>query len=87
MRFVVGVIKDGQPDPTLGEVVMAQDFGESRASLTYDARAEGIAADLADGQPPELVRRFRTSIREQHLQGVRRAYVITTSRTVNQTWS
>ena len=43
---------------------MARAFGESRASLTYEARAEGIAADLADGQPPEMVRRFRTSILE-----------------------
>ena len=41
---------------------MAQAFGESRASQTYEARAEGIAADLADGQPPEQVRRFRTAI-------------------------
>jgi Zn-dependent M16 (insulinase) family peptidase len=62
VRFVVGVIKDGQPDPALGEYVMAQAFGESRASQTYEARSEGIAADLADGQPPELVRRFRSSI-------------------------
>ena len=62
VRFVVGVIKDGKPDRALDEVVMAQAFGESRASLTCEARAEGIAADLADGQPPELVRRFRMSI-------------------------
>ena len=59
VRFVVGVIKGGQSDRALGEYVMAQAFGESRASQTYEARAEGIAADLADGQPPELVRRFR----------------------------
>ncbi|MES2958949.1 MAG: hypothetical protein V4792_12220 [Pseudomonadota bacterium] len=64
VRFVVGVIKDGKPDPALGEYVMAQAFGESRASLTYEARAEGIAADLADGQPPEMVRRFRAAILE-----------------------
>ena len=32
VRFVVGVIKDGQPDRALGEAVMAQAFGESRAS-------------------------------------------------------
>ena len=41
---------------------MAQAFAESRASQTYEARAEGIAADLADGQPPEAVRRFRGAI-------------------------
>jgi len=64
VRFVVGIVKDGQPDRALGEYVMAQAFDESRASLTYEARAEGIAADLADGQPPELVRRFRNSILE-----------------------
>ena len=62
VRFVIGVIKDGARDPSLGEYVMAQAFGESRASLTYEARAEGIAADLADGQPPDVVRRFRTAI-------------------------
>jgi hypothetical protein len=62
VRFVIGVIKDGARDPSLGEYVMAQAFGESRASLTYEARAEGIAADLADGQAPDAVRRFRTAI-------------------------
>ena len=56
VRFVIGVVKDGQRDPRLGDYVMAQAFGESRASQTYEARAEGIAADLADGQPPEQVR-------------------------------
>jgi hypothetical protein len=35
---------------------MAQAFGEPRASLTCEARAEGIAADLAGGQPPEQER-------------------------------
>ena len=39
VRFVVGVIKDGQPDRALGEAVMAQAFGESRASAcTCSAR-------------------------------------------------
>jgi hypothetical protein len=64
VRFVVGVVKSGRPDAALGEYVMAAAFAESRAALTYEARAEGIAADLVDGQPPELVRRFRASILE-----------------------
>lgn len=64
VRFVIGVVKDGKPDRTLGEYVMAQAFGETRASQTYEARAEGIAADLADGQPPDLVRRLRQSMLE-----------------------
>lgn len=64
VRFVIGVVKGGLPDRTLGDYVLAQAFLESRASGTYEARAEAIAADLADGQPPEQVRRFRRSILE-----------------------
>jgi Zn-dependent M16 (insulinase) family peptidase len=62
VRFVVDVVKSGKADRTLGDYVLAQAFLESRASGTYEARAEGIANDLADGQPPEQVRRFRQSI-------------------------
>jgi hypothetical protein len=62
VRFVVGVVKGGAPDRSLGDYVLAQAFLESRASGTYESRAEGIANDLADGQPPEQVRRFRQSI-------------------------
>ena len=60
----MGVLKGGAVDHSLGEYVLAQAFLESRASGTYEARAEGIANDLADGQPPEQVRRFRQSILE-----------------------
>jgi hypothetical protein len=42
--------------------VVAQAFGETRASQSYEARAEGLSADLADGQVPQLVRQFRLSI-------------------------
>jgi Zn-dependent M16 (insulinase) family peptidase len=62
VRFVVDVVKKASPDPKLGEYVMALAFGETRASQSYEARAEGIANDLADGQPPEQVRRFRESL-------------------------
>ena len=62
VRFVVGIVKDGKPERTLADYVLAQAFLESRASGTYEARAEGIATDLADGQPPEQVRRFRQSM-------------------------
>jgi hypothetical protein len=64
VRFVVDVVKRSAPDPKLGEYVMALAFSETRASQSYEARAEGIAADLADGQPPEQVRAFRESILE-----------------------
>jgi len=62
VRFVIDLVKTGQPDATLGEYVMAQAFGETRASQSYEARAEGIAADMADGQPPQQVQRFRQAM-------------------------
>jgi hypothetical protein len=62
VRFVVDVVKTGKLDRSLGDYVLAQAFLESRASGTYEARAEGIANDLADGQPPEQVRKFREGI-------------------------
>jgi hypothetical protein len=62
VRFVVDLVRNGRPDPALGEYVVAQAFGETRASQSYEARAEGLAADLADGQAPQSVRRFRQSI-------------------------
>ena len=64
VRFVVDILKTARVDAALGDYVLAQAFGESRAADTYEARAEGIAADLADGQPPEQVRRFRQSLLE-----------------------
>src|SRR5258706_2109005 len=62
VRFVVNELKAGKPLPHLGEYAISQAFGEFRSAQTYESRAEGIAADLADGQPPEQVRKFRQSI-------------------------
>lgn len=64
VRFVVDIVRNGQPDRALGEYVIAQTFAETRAPQAYEVRAEGIAADLADGQPPEIVRRFRSAMLE-----------------------
>ena len=64
VRFVVDLIKETKPDPWFTEYVMALAFQESRAAATYEARAEAMAADLADGQTPEQVRRFRQSLLE-----------------------
>ncbi|HUP96593.1 MAG TPA: hypothetical protein VM073_01560 [Usitatibacter sp.] len=64
VRFVVDLIKETKPNPWYAEYVMALAFQESRAAGTYEARAEAIAADLADGQTPEQVRRFRRSLLE-----------------------
>lgn len=64
VKFVTETLKTAERDPRLGEYAVAQVFGESRAAGTYEARAEGIANDLADNQPPDLVRQFRASILE-----------------------
>jgi Zn-dependent M16 (insulinase) family peptidase len=62
--FVVETLRNAELDQRLGEYSVAQLFAENRAAATYEARAEGIAADLADNQPPDQVRRFRTAILE-----------------------
>ncbi len=64
VRFVIGLLNETRPDPWFAEYVMALTFSESRAAGTYEARAEGIANDLADGQTPDQVRRFRQSLLE-----------------------
>src|SRR5204862_2721661 len=62
VKFVVDTLKSAERDPRLGDYAVAQVFGESRAAATYETRAESMAADLADRQPPEQVKKFRASI-------------------------
>jgi Zn-dependent M16 (insulinase) family peptidase len=64
VKFVIDTLKSAERDPRLLDYAIAQLFGETRAGGTYEARAEGIANDLADGQTPEQVRSFRQSILE-----------------------
>lgn len=64
VKFVVNELKTAMRDPHLADYAIAQVFAEGRAAATYEARAEGIAADLADNQPPAQVRQFRQSILE-----------------------
>ena len=64
VKFVVDTLKSAERDPRLADYALAQVFGETRAASTYETRAEGIANDLADQQPPEQVRAFRASILE-----------------------
>ncbi|HEX7421914.1 MAG TPA: hypothetical protein VF505_18660, partial [Thermoanaerobaculia bacterium] len=62
VRFVVNELKTAPRDPKLADYAVAQVFSEFRSAATYENRAEGIAADLADHQPPDQVRAFRQSI-------------------------
>jgi Zn-dependent M16 (insulinase) family peptidase len=64
IRFVIGELKSAPRDPSLADYAIAQAFGELRGGQTYENRAEAMAADLADGQTPEMVRKFRQSILE-----------------------
>jgi hypothetical protein len=64
VKFVVETLKTAERDPRLADYAIAQVFGESRAAGTYETRAEGMANDLADGQPPDQVRKFRASVLE-----------------------
>ncbi len=62
LHFAIDVVKKGPRDPQLTDYVVALAFGESNAALSYEARAEAIANDLADGLPPEQVKKFREGI-------------------------
>ena len=64
VKFVVDTIKSAERDTTLADYTIAQVFGENRASGTYENRAEAMANDLADGQTPDQVRKFRAAILE-----------------------
>jgi Zn-dependent M16 (insulinase) family peptidase len=62
VRFVIGELRNAPRDPSLADYTIAQAFGELRGAAAYETRAEAMAADLADGQTPEQVRKFRESI-------------------------
>ena len=62
MQFVVNVLKDAEDDPYLSEYAIAQAFGSTRAGARYERRGEAMAADLADGFTPDVVRNYRQSI-------------------------
>ena len=64
VKFVIDTLKTAERDPRLSDYSIAQVFGETRAAANYENRAEQMANDLADGQPPEQVRKFRASILE-----------------------
>ena len=59
---MINELKSANPDLSLTDYAVAQAFGESRAAATYESRAEAMAEDLADGQTPDQLRRFRESI-------------------------
>jgi Zn-dependent M16 (insulinase) family peptidase len=62
LRFVIEELKKARPDPGLVEYAIAVAFSQFRSASPYEARGEAQAADIADGTPPEAVRRFRQAL-------------------------
>ncbi|HUV30515.1 MAG TPA: hypothetical protein VMY05_05415 [Acidobacteriota bacterium] len=58
MQFVIGELESAPYDPALAEYAIAQTFSRIRAGTRYEIRGEVMAADLADGQTPDVVRNF-----------------------------
>jgi hypothetical protein len=64
LRFVIGELKKARPDPGLVEYAVAGAFAQFRSASPYETRGEAMAADIADGLTPEVVRKFRQSVLE-----------------------
>ncbi len=62
LGFVVGEVKKPLNTPLI-DYVTAPSFG-SRASAPYETRGEAMAANMADGLTPDVVRKFRRAILE-----------------------
>jgi Zn-dependent M16 (insulinase) family peptidase len=62
LRFVIDELKKAKPDPGLVEYAIAVAFSQFRSASPYEVRGEAQAADIADGTPPESVRKFRQAL-------------------------
>jgi Zn-dependent M16 (insulinase) family peptidase len=61
LRFVVDEIRNA-PHISLSEYSLAQAFNDPRSASNYEIRAEAMANNLADGETPDVVQRFRKGI-------------------------
>jgi hypothetical protein len=64
LKFVIGVLKSAQPDASLTEYAVAGAFQATRVASSYETRGEAMAADLADGLAPDVIKRFHQAILE-----------------------
>lgn len=62
LRFVVDAIKTSAHDPKLVDYAIANACDISRAAESYEARGEAMAANLADGESPQVVSRFQKAL-------------------------
>ena len=64
LRFVIDALKREKPDANIARYAIASAF-DSRVADAYDRSAAAMAADFVDGQPPDVVRAFRTRVLAQ----------------------
>ncbi len=62
MRFVVEQLQSSPRDKALAEYALAQVFAGTRSGSSFESRVAALAADLADGQGPDVIRAFRERI-------------------------
>jgi hypothetical protein len=64
LKFVIDELKKAPRDEGLVDYAIAQAFIEFRSASTYESRGESMAADVADGLQPDMVKRFRQAVLE-----------------------
>jgi Zn-dependent M16 (insulinase) family peptidase len=62
LSFVIDEIKRTPNDPAMSEYIISLAVSASRSSSEYETRGEAMAAELADGLSPELVKNFRQAV-------------------------
>ncbi len=62
LQFVIDTLETADPDAALADYAVAQAFRNTRSHMTYEARGEAMAADLADGLTPETVTAFHEAL-------------------------
>lgn len=65
LRFVIDTLRKGsKPDANIARYAIAKAF-DSRVAQGFEERASAMAANLADGLTPEVVKTFRTKVLDQ----------------------
>jgi hypothetical protein len=67
LRFVIEQLRKAKPDAGIARYAVAEAF-HSRIASGYEARASAMAANLVDGQTPDVVRTFRERVLAQAKQ-------------------
>ncbi|HSD85886.1 MAG TPA: hypothetical protein VLB44_00170 [Kofleriaceae bacterium] len=69
IRFVIDQLKKGSaPDPNIARYAIAKAF-DSRVAIGFEERASAMAANLADGLTPDIVKAFRSRVLDQAKRG------------------